>query len=412
MIGSLTTMEFHVIISDLDINTRNGKLYAATHGRGIYSVDLFTPSDVIVQDASITQIISPERSDYCDSISTQLIIALTNYGTDTLKSVRINYAIDNQPQTKLWVGKLSSKQTLIDTIENINLSGGSHDFIVNTSMPNQEMDQYSLNDEKTRSIFINNSTVANLKEDFESGFDPPLKWFQTGNMWTEIQGYGGFGLSQHALLAPFFNFLNGTDYFISPRIDLKNTSANISLTFSRAYGIYEQNYKDTLIISISTDCGLTWLPIYRKTSVELATTLKIYDDAFTPTPSDWVKDTVDLTNYKDHEIKLRFEGHSGFGNLLYLDDININGTIVSTKNNKISEINIYPNPTQGIVYIDDPNHEVYKILLFDQQGKSIANVTPIASNQILDLSNYPNQTFIIKLMTQFGVIVKKIIHIN
>lgn len=29
-----------VIISDLDINTRNGKLYAATHGRGIYSVDL------------------------------------------------------------------------------------------------------------------------------------------------------------------------------------------------------------------------------------------------------------------------------------------------------------------------------------------------------------------------------------
>lgn len=91
----------------------------------------------------------------------------------------------------------------------------------------------------------------------------------------------------------------------------------------------------------------------------------------------------------------------------FLDDININGTIVSTKNNKISDINIYPNPTQGIVYIDDPNHEVYKILIFDQQGKSIANETPITSNQILDLSNYPNQTFIIKLMTQFGVIVKK-----
>lgn len=401
-----------VIISDLDINTRNGKLYAATHGRGIYSVDLFTPSDAITQDASITQIISPERLDYCDSVSSQLIIALTNYGTDTLKSVRINYVIDNQPQAKLWTGKLPSKQTLIDTIENINLSGGVHHIIVNTSMPNQEMDQYSLNDEKTRFIFINNSTVPKLMEDFESGFDPPLEWFQTGNMWTEIQGYGGFGLSQHALLAPFFNFLNGTDYFISPRIDLKNTSATVLLTFSRAYGIYEQNYKDTLMISISTDCGLTWLPIYRKTSVELATTLKIYNDAFTPTPSDWVKDTVDLTMYKDHEIKLRFEGHSGFGNLLFLDDININGTIVSTKNNKISDINIYPNPTQGIVYIDDPNHEVYKILLFDQQGKSIANETSITSNQILDLSNYPNQTFIIKLMTQFGVIVKKIVHIN
>jgi photosystem II stability/assembly factor-like uncharacterized protein len=65
-----------VIISDLDINYRSGKLFTATHGRGIYVVDLLTPVTAIANDAAITQILYPEVQEYCDSILSPLVVRI------------------------------------------------------------------------------------------------------------------------------------------------------------------------------------------------------------------------------------------------------------------------------------------------------------------------------------------------
>ena len=67
-----------IIVADLDINYRNGRLYAGTHGRGIYAVDLVTPVVPITNDAAIAKITSPVINDYCDSLTAPLAVVVKN----------------------------------------------------------------------------------------------------------------------------------------------------------------------------------------------------------------------------------------------------------------------------------------------------------------------------------------------
>ena len=98
----------YVMIGDLDMNYGNGKLRAATYGRGMYETDPFTPVTFVTSDAGVASINQPVPDVYCDSISTPLIVTIRNYGTDTLTSLTINYQVDNGPvDSVLWTGSLS-----------------------------------------------------------------------------------------------------------------------------------------------------------------------------------------------------------------------------------------------------------------------------------------------------------------
>jgi D-alanyl-D-alanine carboxypeptidase len=80
---------------------------------------------------------------------------------------------------------------------------------------------------------------------------------------------------------------------------------------------------------------------------------------------------------------------------------------VGITENTISEelITVYPNPTNGLVHIEIPNHTIQSIKLYDLQGQLIKETI---QNQF-NLSNYSNGTYFIKAQTKTGFYNYKII---
>jgi hypothetical protein len=107
-------------------------------------------------------------------------------------------------------------------------------------------------------------------------------------------------------------------------------------------------------VLISTDCGTTWSSIYYKGGVNLKTK-NPQQTAFVPTSSQWRLETVSLAPYASAtQAIIRFRNINGYGNNLYIDDINITAAtgIYSAMENP--DIEILPNPGNGIFNIRFP----------------------------------------------------------
>ena len=119
------------------------------------------------------------------------------------------------------------------------------------------------------------------------------------------------------------------------------------LYFDVAYARYDVNYHDTLFVSLTNDCGVTYNTLYTKGDNVLATAPNTTAE-FVPTATQWRRDSVDISAYVGSPaITVRFEAKSGFGNNLYIDNINLtgNGFVGITQPDFANEeIRVYPNP--------------------------------------------------------------------
>lgn len=75
------------------------------------------------------------------------------------------------------------------------------------------------------------------------------------------------------------------------------------------------------------------------------------------------------------------------------------------------EINIYPNPTRGIVYFDFNNKNSVKIFIYNATGKLISNSQlSMSKNQIkIDLSDFENGIYMIELQTDNEILTAHIV---
>lgn len=132
------------------------------------------------------------------------------------------------------------------------------------------------------------------------------------------------------------------DYLISPVLDFRGMQS-ASLSFKHAYTRVTTSDRDSLIVSISTNCGNTWTRLLTKSengSGTYATFTRTGDPTFTSqyaflpaVASVWCGGgigpscyTVNLNSYVGvSNVKLRFENYFDGGNNLFLDNINITG---------------------------------------------------------------------------------------
>ncbi len=274
---------------------------------------------------------------------------------------------------------------------------------------------------KTTYITVSNGTTSTLSENFESAAFPPTNWrsvSQSGLSWSQQSGVGGFGTSNHAIM--FDNFNNDVggvhDKMISPGVDL-DTSKNIFATFDLAYS-YTPDYNDSLMVQVSADCGHTWTPVYVRSGDSLATAPSA-SIIFTPTSTQWRKDTINLNAYAGSTIMLSFENIGHFGNALYLDNVNVYFTRtvgVNEISSASADIQVYPNPSSGIVNITGKNLmngsatiNCYNIIgtLLTQKQVSVSNSN---LNTRLDLSGLPKGVYEIRLQQNNGMgFVKKLV---
>lgn len=70
-------------------------------------------------------------------------------------------------------------------------------------------------------------------------------------------------------------------------------------------------------------------------------------------------------------------------------------------------LNIYPNPTEGKLFIDMPSNKMSQILVFDILGKNVLQLA--GNNREIDISSFQNGLYILKISTEDGNIVQRII---
>ncbi|OFY87539.1 MAG: hypothetical protein A3F72_20895 [Bacteroidetes bacterium RIFCSPLOWO2_12_FULL_35_15] len=403
------------------------KVWLDPGNTGATTVDGYDPyalPPAFAFDAGVQSINNPANGlATCNtSITPQLVIH--NYGSATLTTCTINYQLDGgSVQTLPWTGSLNTYQsTTISLPALTGLSVGSHTFTSYTTNPNGSTEQNTVNDSTTSTFsIITASPVATIPqtENFQATF--PSTNFSIGNpdaneTWVQFTGAGGFGTS--STCAQMDNNINTdisdqSDFIYTPYLDLSSVTGPVKITFDVAYARYSNVYYDSLLLKTSNDCGSSWNRVYAKGGTSLATAPN-NNGAFVPTASQWRTDTVDLSSYIGQSaVRIAFENKSGWGQALYIDNINISNTTSIYTNDFNSSFSIYPNPSKGemSVNVNLQTAQNVTIKIINILGKVISTRTlsNISSGIFnLDLSTEAQGMYFVELSTDKEKTVKKI----
>jgi len=330
-----------------NINAQNGSFIGQLGAGRINAESAMqcASASAVAFDASVISILSPSGSSCSTSFSPQ--ISIRNTGQSTITSLALTIQIDNQTTTNFtWTGNLSSQSTSVVTLPTLTSTIGNHTLTICSSTINgSQTDGFTGNNCKTIPFSIVSPIGINLPfiETFESGSFATNGWTvsnpDNGLGWEIITSAGTVPGTRSARI-PFYSYsaVGARDGIITPTLNFAQYS-NISLSFDHAYRRYNSGSTDSLIVSISTDCGETYptrILIGGENGQGSFATASISTTDFIPaTSNDWCygpigSDCIQLnlnTFSGSSGVRIKFEGFNNYGNNLYIDNININGVI-------------------------------------------------------------------------------------
>jgi hypothetical protein len=130
---------------------------AGSNNPNFREIQVFAPQQSVPFsfDAGVSQLIDPATTIYTTA-PTPVNIRIKNFSPDTLHKVTVEWSVNGAPQTPYsWTGTLLEDQ--VSSILNIGSFAfpvGQHQLKVWTSMPNDSVDQNTVNDTLTRSILV------------------------------------------------------------------------------------------------------------------------------------------------------------------------------------------------------------------------------------------------------------------
>jgi Pregnancy-associated plasma protein-A/Secretion system C-terminal sorting domain len=301
------------------------------------------PPVLVNNNAAIAAIANPINNfGTCDP-AIPLTVTLRNAGLTALTSVTITVTRNaSVVQTFNWTGNLASLTSVNVVLNPVPVVNGINTITVCTSLPNGAVDPVSKNDCKSVTGIGGTGLPAPLNEGFESTTFPPTGWFinnpDVGITWirnTDGVSHSGTGKLKFNFW-DYENALGQLDELRSPNVSTGGADS-VYLEFWRAYAPV-QGGADSLRIRVSTNCGNSFTTIYQKGPQELTTAV---GDNFTPSAANqWVKESIDLSAYKNAAtVTVSFQSINGYGNNLYLDDINLEKVIFQPIDLKVIAVN-------------------------------------------------------------------------
>ncbi len=334
-VGAANWVEYNlsfpkVKIGELEIyydasNPTNNKLRAATYGRGLWEVDLY--------------------------VGSSLLLPIANFGSDktsicTDDTINFTDSTTNNPTSWAWTFSPSN----VTYINSTNSSSQnpeikfSNSGIYSVSLTATNADG---NDTKTINGFIKvGGAQTPFTEGFEAGSTTLGDWrvsnYDSGSITWGLANTSGNGSSTRSVYMDNYgyNAAGDVDDLIMPLINLENLSS-ASLKFKHAYTRYSGYPSDTLFVYISTNCGATLTildTLAENGSGNFATapdTTYGSSSNFVPAASsDWCGssigascDSIDLSSYVNNDnVYIIFRSITAYSNNLYLDDIQIIGS--------------------------------------------------------------------------------------
>lgn len=358
-------------------------------------------------DGAVTGVSSP--SILCTTTITPSI-DIKNPGLTTLTSADVQYKLDNGSyQTTSWSGSLPTGSTQSFTLPAITTTPGSHQITANLLNINGQADPNPGNNAITENFGVfGTPSETPVIEAFTSATFPPADWLinniDQAATWIRVSNVGGYQTGLGSAKYDFFNIPQGVDELFIKSLDL-STSTSPTLTFDIAkcyLTAYSGFYNDQLQIAVSNDCGATWSVLYDKDDANGLSTFE--SDAFVawkPNASNqWRTDNVDLSSFAGNDnVIVKFIAISGYGNNLFIDNINVTGT-VGIENVGENEISIHPNPAnaEAVVHVNGilPNQTMLEVV--NVLGQVIYSIQAKSnSDHIINTSNFETGLYIYRL---------------
>lgn len=394
-------------------------------------------------DASILNIIAPVNGSSTCNNSVTPKITLNNAGSTAITSATILYRMDAlATQTLNWTGSLASATSTVLTLNTYSgLSNAAHTFSATVINPNGTADAISANNSLT-STFTVISAPAGAALPFVERFDgvtfPPTGWVETNTnvldaaySWTRLANTTGIPVvPTTTACAKMDNFAGNIDIvgqkdaLRTPALSLSSANSSVRVVFDRSHRSYSNTDIDSLNIYISIDCGGTWTRLYTKGGTQLATVTGTLTTAYTPTSNaQWARDSVSLSAYVGQpSVYLKFESRSGWGNNLYLDNINVSNLTtagIESIEQSLAILDVFPNPNAGVFSVNisnvnkDANVTINVLNAMGQAMSSPLNFKGSANGvHSVNLSHLSNGVYFITIQSDSDKLVTKKMVIN
>nr|MBA3665847.1 PKD domain-containing protein [Bacteroidota bacterium] len=298
----------NVRVTDLAIFYPLGKLRAATFGRSVWEADLFNNG---VQ-APIANFIA-DKTNICPAMT-------------------VNYSDISTFAPTSWNWIFQGGTPATSTLQNPSITYNTPGtYSVSLTAANANGTSVMT---KTLYISVTTTVTLPLVEGFQGALFPPANWqnYDAGGdnlTWTKSTTVGKASTASLMYDNYNLNSSNIHDEMIAPKLNFSGL-ATAKLYFDVAYARYDVQYSDTLAVRVSTNCGLTYNQVYIKGGPTLATAPDYSAAAFVPTAAQWRTDTVYLNAYAGQSnVMVEFQNHGQWGQIIYLDNINITGVAAS-----------------------------------------------------------------------------------
>ena len=198
------------------------------------------------------------------------------------------------------------------------------------------------------------------------------------------------------------------DELISNTIDLSNSAA-ASISFKYAFAKRNSGNSDYLQIFASKDCGETWF-MRKNISTSILGTMANTNSNFTPSGSDWktiVISPSSFSNYLVSDFRFKFKFVNGGGNDLYIDDINLSGSLSIEETEKVYDFKVYPNPVvenllvsfNSLINLSNPLIELHDATGRIVKSINFQNISKGENNLEVSSSDLDSGWYILKIIS-------------
>ena len=413
----LFELEVAVFIAEGQQEIITGKMSSMTH--------IVPPGVNLIDLSSNTNMSMP--TSYCDNMLTPEI-TVTNNSNISVDTFQVEYTLNsNAPVSQTVYTSIAAGASTTITFPTITVPSGTNNISYSSGTLNgtSYIDNVSNNNITTTGDF-NTLSPTSIGSSHNEGFEGyslatpspnnSILIEDNGNWvgildptYTSGAPVGGFGNSANS-----YRWRFGTSTEFNPgeygilmfdKLDFSNTINN-NIEFSYSHANRQSWDMDKLQILASSDCGNTWTVVDEIVGTNLHTASILWpNNNFYPSSQDWSSANINLGDYDGlNDISIGIKGIFGGGNNLYIDDINIQGTLVSTQISDIinNPVSIYPNPTKNKLFIDNKYEElkIYNII-----GELVLQTKMVRE---IDLSNIESGIYLVKISIKDKIITKKI----
>ncbi|MCG3167531.1 MAG: hypothetical protein POELPBGB_03323 [Bacteroidia bacterium] len=273
-------------------------------------------------------------------------------------------------------------------------------------------------DSYTRTNYVNVSGDAMYNaqfysEGFESSSDFSSDWtivnYTSNNTWERNTSYKYSGTAS-VRMNNYSNTAGEVDDLISPSYNLSMVTEP-TMTFKYAFAQRTTDNTDRLRVQVSTNCGETWSTRWVKSNEALGTVTAQNGPLYPTQQSQWQEVEVSLpTNVASSDnVRFKFEFTCGGGNFLYIDDINITGSVGISQTQQAG-ISIYPNPATNVVTVELANElRNVKAEIRNITGQVISQASITNQKSTLDISDLSSGIYFLRLFSENLEVTEKIV---